>query len=182
MHRFSDPVGPPDGSRKRRQRCCLPSLSTTSAPQPRVFRGSIAGLHAPLSTLRCALTGHQRMTRGHPESLIPMAYEPSIRFSMPVYPGAFRQGSLLSAGCSCRRSPRRCRAGLYSSVFVALRCALGWWWPDSRPDGGDCAREAGATAWMGVSRGCRERVAGCDRLATVCAPVPCPCFVLFMRF
>jgi hypothetical protein len=33
------------------------------------FRGSIAGLRAPLSTLRCALAGRQRMTQGHRDSL-----------------------------------------------------------------------------------------------------------------
>ena len=30
---FFDPAGSPDGSRKRRQRCCLPLYPTTSAPQ-----------------------------------------------------------------------------------------------------------------------------------------------------
>ena len=39
-------------------------------PKHRPFRGSIAGLRAPLSTLRCTLTGHQRMTRGHRGSLL----------------------------------------------------------------------------------------------------------------
>ena len=46
---FSDPAGSTDGSRKRRQRCCLPLYPTTSAPRTRLFRGSIASLRAPLS-------------------------------------------------------------------------------------------------------------------------------------
>jgi hypothetical protein len=46
---FFDPVGSADGSRKRRQRCCLPSFSTASAPQTFPFRGSISRLRAPLA-------------------------------------------------------------------------------------------------------------------------------------
>ena len=42
MHRFFDPAGSADGSRKRRRRCCLPHCKTASAPQTRRFRGSIA--------------------------------------------------------------------------------------------------------------------------------------------
>jgi hypothetical protein len=62
MHRFSDPAGSADGSRKRRQRCCLPLNHSTSAPQDCLFRGSIARpARTPKPTLRCALTGRQRM-------------------------------------------------------------------------------------------------------------------------
>ena len=68
---FFDPAGSTDGSRKRRQRCCLPSSATASAPQPTThFRGSIAGLRTPLPTLRCALAGRQRIARGHRGSLL----------------------------------------------------------------------------------------------------------------
>ena len=42
MHRFFDPAGPADGSRKRRRRCCLPPCRTASAPRTRRLRGSIA--------------------------------------------------------------------------------------------------------------------------------------------
>jgi hypothetical protein len=42
MHRFFDPAGSADDSRKRRRRCCLPHCKTASAPQTRRFRGSIA--------------------------------------------------------------------------------------------------------------------------------------------
>lgn len=47
MHGFSDLAGSADGSQKRRHRCCLPLIHSTSAPQLCLFRGSIAGLHAP---------------------------------------------------------------------------------------------------------------------------------------
>src|SRR5205807_8734179 len=88
----STPRGPLTAREKRRQQCCLPSFPSASAPQTNPFRGSIAGLRAPLSTLRCALAGRQRMTRGHRDSLDLLVYEPFIRFSMPGYPGAFRKG------------------------------------------------------------------------------------------
>ena len=43
MHRFSDPARSADGSRKRRQRYCLPPVVRASAPRPDLsFRGSIA--------------------------------------------------------------------------------------------------------------------------------------------
>src|SRR5450755_1180689 len=48
------------------------------------FRGSIAGLRAPLSTLRCALTGRQRMTRGHRDSLDLRCRTLSFPSLMPV--------------------------------------------------------------------------------------------------
>ena len=37
MHRFFDPAGSTDGSRKRRRRCCLPPCRTASAPRTRRF-------------------------------------------------------------------------------------------------------------------------------------------------
>jgi len=48
------------------------------------FRGSIAGLRAPLSTLRCALTGRQRMTQGHRDSLDLRCRTLSFPSHMPV--------------------------------------------------------------------------------------------------
>ena len=48
------------------------------------FRGSIAGLRAPLSTLRCALTGRQRMTQGHRDSLDLRCRTLSFPSLMPV--------------------------------------------------------------------------------------------------
>jgi hypothetical protein len=47
MHGFFDPAGSADGSRKRRQRCCLPLIHSTSAPRHCPFRGCITGLRAP---------------------------------------------------------------------------------------------------------------------------------------
>jgi hypothetical protein len=50
--------------------CVLPSVErTTSAPGLNFLRGSMAGLHVPLSTLRHAPRGAQRMTRGQHGSL-----------------------------------------------------------------------------------------------------------------
>ena len=48
------------------------------------FRGSIAGLRAPLSTLRCALTGRQHMTQGHRDSLDLRCRTLSFPSLMPV--------------------------------------------------------------------------------------------------
>lgn len=43
MHRFLDPARPTDGSRKRRQRYCLPPVVRTSAPRQQ----PISGLDSP---------------------------------------------------------------------------------------------------------------------------------------
>jgi hypothetical protein len=68
--RLSDRAGPTSSSRKRHQQYCLPPVMRTSAPRSSLsFRGSITQPAHPLSTLRCALTEHQRMTRGHRDSL-----------------------------------------------------------------------------------------------------------------
>ena len=69
MHGFSDPAGSADGSRKRRPRYCLPPFPNTSAPRT----SPISGLNSrpartPTPTLRCALTGHQRMDGAAVES------------------------------------------------------------------------------------------------------------------
>ena len=71
MHRFSDPARSADGSRKRRQRYCLPPVVRASAPRSDLsFQGSIASLRVPLSTLRRRPHDRQRMTRGHRGSLV----------------------------------------------------------------------------------------------------------------
>ena len=49
--------------------CGLPLRLTASAPQTALFRGSMAGLHFPLSTLRWRPRGRHRMTRGQGGSL-----------------------------------------------------------------------------------------------------------------
>lgn len=42
---FSDPAGSPDGSRKRRRRCCLPPFEERGHPG-----SAISGLHSPACT------------------------------------------------------------------------------------------------------------------------------------
>src|SRR5208282_5910221 len=66
----SDHAGPDRHSRWRARPCGLPHTSTASAPRCRNCRGSMAGLHAPLSTLRRAPHGAPRMTRGRCGSLL----------------------------------------------------------------------------------------------------------------
>ena len=70
MHaRVSDHAGLNRHSRCRTDSYCLPHTRRTSAPEKRQFRGSMAGLHAPLSTLH-APHGCPRMTRGQCGSLL----------------------------------------------------------------------------------------------------------------
>ena len=69
MHRVYDRAGPTDNLRYRCRRCCLPLRRTASAPWSKGFRGSIPGLHLPLSTLRTHGYPYLRMTRGYCGSL-----------------------------------------------------------------------------------------------------------------
>ena len=88
MHRFSDPAGSANGSRKRRRRCCLPPCRTTSAPRTRRLRGSIA---RPARTPTDASPPPSRTTtHGSGPSWIanPSMLDSLIPFSGPVYPGA----------------------------------------------------------------------------------------------
>ena len=88
MHRFSDPAGSADGSRKRRRRCCLPPCRTTSAPQTRRLRGSIA---RPARTPTDASPPPSRTTThgsGPSWTANPSMLDSLIPFSGPVYPGA----------------------------------------------------------------------------------------------
>jgi hypothetical protein len=50
--RVSDHAGPSGRSRWRARSCCLPRFETRRRPIHEVFRGSMAGLCSPLSTLR----------------------------------------------------------------------------------------------------------------------------------
>ena len=84
MHGFFDPAGSADGSRKRRQRCCLPLIHSTSAPRYCLFRGCIAGLRAPRnqrfaapSRVANAWSGPSRFARSS-------MWDSSIPFFMPV--------------------------------------------------------------------------------------------------
>ncbi len=70
MPGFSDRAGSTSDSHNDRQQSRVPLISRASAPRTSMaFRGSIAPPARPLSTLRCALTERQRMTRGHRDSL-----------------------------------------------------------------------------------------------------------------
>jgi len=85
----SDHAGPPERSRWRAPSCCLPHTSTASAPRCRNCRGSMAGLHAPLSTLRPAPRSTRRMTRGRCGSL--RLHRERLSLSTPCRsPGALR--------------------------------------------------------------------------------------------
>jgi hypothetical protein len=57
------------GSRNRTPSCCLPRLLTRRHPESDFFRGSMAGLHVPLPTLRRHPRGCQRTARGRCDSL-----------------------------------------------------------------------------------------------------------------
>jgi len=77
MLRVSDRAGSKSVSRYRRLQFCLPLSSTTSAPRSGhrlrdgvQFRGSIPGLHAPLSTLHPRPYARRYMTRGQCGSLL----------------------------------------------------------------------------------------------------------------
>ena len=68
--RVSDHAGPSGRSRYRAHPCCLPSAERRRRPGRGYFRGSMAGLCAPLSTLRRCPRGQLRMTRGRCGSLL----------------------------------------------------------------------------------------------------------------
>jgi hypothetical protein len=63
------PRGSADGRESAARGIAFRRFRARRHPGQAQFRGSIAGLRAPLSTLRCALAGRQRMTRGHRDSL-----------------------------------------------------------------------------------------------------------------
>ena len=79
----SDRAGSRRASRWRRVGCGLPLSSTASAPRSGVmrFRGSIPGLHVPLSTLRRRPYGRRRMTRGRCGSLL--LHRMTLSFTTP---------------------------------------------------------------------------------------------------
>ena len=66
MHaRVCDHAGPDRYSHSRACPCCLPLLGQRRRPELTFYRGSMAGLLAPLSTLRDVPRGDSsRMTRG----------------------------------------------------------------------------------------------------------------------
>jgi hypothetical protein len=62
---ISDRAGPASSSPNATSSIAFRLLTERRHPEYVGFRGSITPPTRPLSTLRCALTGHQRMTQGH---------------------------------------------------------------------------------------------------------------------
>src|SRR5574337_417727 len=60
--RVCDHAGPSEHLRSRAQTCCLPLFEQRRRPKLQLFRGSMAGLCVPLSTLRAAPHDTLRMT------------------------------------------------------------------------------------------------------------------------
>jgi hypothetical protein len=76
-------------SRYRAHPYCLPSAERRRRPGRGYFRGSMAGLRAPRSTLRCCPRGQPRMTRGRCGSLF--LHRDGLAPSTPCRsPGALR--------------------------------------------------------------------------------------------
>ena len=69
MHRFFDPAGSDDGSRKRRRRCCLPLHRTASAPRSVFTRLNSPACAYPYRRFAAALASGRRTARGHRDSL-----------------------------------------------------------------------------------------------------------------
>src|SRR5690606_36410991 len=63
-------AGSSERLRWRAQTCCLPPLERRRHPGYQLYRGSMAGLCVPLSTLRATPRGAPRMTRGQHDSLL----------------------------------------------------------------------------------------------------------------
>jgi len=80
----STPRGPPTARDSAASGVAFRRFRARRHPGQAQFRGSITGLRAPLSTLRCALTGRQRMTRGHRDSLDLRCRTLSFPSLMPV--------------------------------------------------------------------------------------------------
>jgi hypothetical protein len=88
MHRVLDRTRSKSVSRYRRPRFCLPTISTAWAPRSShrsrdgfQFRGSIPGLHAPLSTLHLRPYKRRRMTRSRCGSLA--LHRMKLSFTIP---------------------------------------------------------------------------------------------------
>src|ERR1700747_1365185 len=98
----------------------LPSaICTASAPRIGLFRGSMAGLCAPLSTLRLDPRGQLRMTRGRCGSLL--LHRERLSLSTPCRsPGASHNESAspLGADGTAVVAPGRLRANFGLGVFV----------------------------------------------------------------
>src|SRR5262245_62203281 len=109
MHRVSDRAGLASGSRYRHLEM-LPSASAYGVgARESCFRGSIPGLHVPLSTLPPGPCGPADMTRGHRGSLALRCRTPPFLASLRFIPARhavhlsrpeddFKGGSLVDLG------------------------------------------------------------------------------------
>ena len=85
MHaRFSDHAGSAERSRWRARPCCLPLHRQRRHPGSVFFRGSMAGLHVPLPTLRRHPRGCLRTARGRCGSLLLHRQWTCTTYSLPV--------------------------------------------------------------------------------------------------
>jgi len=82
--RVSDHAGPSGHSRSRARLCCLPRSETRRHPGSHFFRGSMAGLRAPLPTLRRHPRGCQRTARGRGGFATPSSWRTCTPYSLPV--------------------------------------------------------------------------------------------------
>jgi hypothetical protein len=76
--------------RWRASRCCLPVCLTPSAPCTTRFRSSIPSLQIPLSNASSAASRLPSHGSRPGWFATPSLYDSSIRYSMPVYPGAIQ--------------------------------------------------------------------------------------------
>jgi hypothetical protein len=81
---FSDHAGPSGHSRSRTRPCCLPRPETRRHPGFHFFRGSMAGLCAPLPTLHCHPRGCQRTAWGRGGFATPSSWRTCTPYSLPV--------------------------------------------------------------------------------------------------
>jgi hypothetical protein len=99
MRGFVDRAGSAESSRYRARRCGLPRRATASAPGFGLFRGSLACLRVPLSTLRLVPRGARHMTRGQGGSLL-----------LPCTTLAFATPCRLNGASARARAPARARS------------------------------------------------------------------------
>ena len=84
--RFCDHAGSGGCSRLRARQYCLPQSGQCRHPVRKSYRGSMAGLCVPLSTLRHVPRDTPRMTRGQHDSLHLCCLGLSPFYSLPVSP------------------------------------------------------------------------------------------------
>src|SRR6266851_1402214 len=116
--RVSDHAEGPRRSRYRARSCCLPLFVKRRLLGAWIFRGSMAGLCAPLPTLHCRPCGRQRTARGrcgslllHRNGLAPSTpcRSPGAHEAIPAAPGAssvleHERRHQFGHGCDAERS------------------------------------------------------------------------------